>query len=82
MGYEPELFDLAADPEETVDLAASDRSTVAEYESILRGICDPERIDRRAKDDQNALTDRYGGPETAFTMGTSGATPVPGQGPE
>ena len=82
VGYEPELFDLADDPEETVDLAASDPACVAEYEEILRGICDPERVDRLAKDDQNALTDRYGGPETAFRTGTPGATPVPGQAPE
>ena len=82
VGYEPELFDLAADPEETADLAPSDRATVAEYEAILRAICDPELVDRRAKDDQNALTDRYGGPEAAFKTGTPGATPVPGQAPE
>jgi len=82
VGYEPELFDLSADPEETVDLAVSDPSSVAEYEAILRAICDPERVDRMAKDDQNALADRYGGPEAAFTTGTLGATPVPGQKPE
>ena len=82
VGHEPELFDLSADPEETVDLAVSDPSSVAEYAAILRAICDPERVDRMAKDDQNALTDRYGGPEAAFTMGTPGATPVPGQKPE
>ena len=79
VGYEPELFDLTADPEETVDLAATDRPAVAEFEAILRGICDPARIDRLAKDDQNALTDRYGGPVAAFKTGTPGATPVPGQ---
>ena len=82
VGYEPELFDLAADPEETVDLAASDPAAVAEYEAILRAICDPERVDRRAKDDQNALTARFGGPEAAFRTGTPGATPVPGEQPE
>ena len=84
VGYEPELFDLADDAEETVDLAGSDRhrAVVSEYEAILRGICDPERVDRFAKDDQNALTDRYGGPETAFRTGTPGATPVPGRKPE
>ena len=82
VGYEPELFDLAADPEETVDLAASDPAAVAEYEAILRAICDPEHVDRRAKDDQNALTARFGGPEAAFRTGTPGATPVPGEQPE
>ena len=82
VGYEPELFDLAANPEETLDLATSDPATVAEYEALLRAICDPERVDREAKDDQNALAARFGGPEVAFRTGTPGATPVPGQGPE
>lgn len=84
VGYRPELFDLAADPGETTDLAASDRHrpVVSEYRAILRRICDPERVDRRAKDDQNALTARHGGPEAAFGVGTPGATPVPGQGHE
>ena len=82
VGYEPELFDLAADPEESANLAATEPEAVAEYEAILRGICDPERIDRLAKDDQNALTDRFGGPEAAFETGTPGATPVPGEKPE
>ncbi len=80
VGYEAELFDLAADPEETVNLASLDsrRAAAAEYEAILRAICDPERVDRMAKDDQNALVARFGGPEAAFRTGTPGATPAPG----
>lgn len=79
VGYQPEFFDLAADPEETVDLAADPAAAgrVAEYERLLRGICDPEAVDRRAKDDQNALVARFGGPEKAFETGAPGATPVP-----
>ena len=77
VGYEPELFDLAADPEETLNIAGDKSELALEYEGILRRICDPERIDRQAKEDQNALTDRFGGADAAFGKGTPGATPVP-----
>ncbi|MBT3992016.1 MAG: sulfatase-like hydrolase/transferase [Rhodospirillaceae bacterium] len=82
--YEPELFDLEADPEETSDLAADPNyaEIVTEYEGYLRAICDPEKVDRQAKDDQNALIEKFGGRDKALHTGTPGATPVPGQGHE
>ena len=82
--FPPEFFDLVEDPEETTNRAADSHyaEIVAEYESLLRSICDPEKIDRNAKDDQNELTARFGGPDAAFNIGTPGATPVPGQGHE
>ena len=84
VGYEAELFDLEDDPEETRNLALHPdyAQTVAEYDAYLREICDPEKIDRQAKDDQNALIERFGGREKALHIGTPGATPVPGQGLE
>jgi hypothetical protein len=82
--YEPELFDLDADQEETTNLAgdAAHASTVKEYHGYLLKICDPEKTDRAAKDDQNELVAQFGGPDAAFNTGTPGATPVPGQGHE
>jgi len=82
--YEPELFDLEADPEETTDLAGDPEyaEVVQEYEGYLREICDPEKTDRQAKDDQNALIEKFGGRDKALHTGTPGATPVPGQGHE
>ena len=79
VGHEPEFFDLAEDPEETLNLAADGgrAAAVAEHQALLRGICDPEATDRAAKDDQNALVARFGGPEAAFGKGTPGATPAP-----
>jgi len=59
VGYRPQLFDLAADPEEADDLAAmvSDtgarteeiRNVLAECDQRLRSVCDPETVDKRAK---------------------------------
>ena len=84
VGYEPELFDLARDPEEASNIASGGegRRRAAAYERMLRAICDPEDVDRRAKDDQNALVERFGGRDAAFGTGTPGATPVPGERPE
>ena len=80
VGYAPELFDLDADPEETRDLAgdAAHAGVLREFEARLRAIVDPERVDRRAKDDQNALVARHGGRDKALGIGPPGATPAPG----
>jgi choline-sulfatase len=80
VGYAPELFDLEADPEEAHDLAGDERHApvLREFEATLRAMLDPEAIDRRAKDDQNALVARFGGRERALSMGPPGATPAPG----
>ena len=47
VGFEPELFELETDPEETTSLAANpDFADVAEsFDRRLRAICDPEATD-------------------------------------
>ena len=79
VGYEPELFDLTLDPEEITNLANKEnyQEIAHEYEGFLRDICDPEKIDRQAKNDQNVLVEKFGGREKALGTGTPGATPVP-----
>ena len=84
VGYEPQLFDLAADPEELHDLG-----TAAELEPVRRqlmeellAICDPDAVDARAKADQAALVARHGGRDLVVEKGGFGATPPPGQRPE
>ena len=78
VGYPPELFDLEKDPEETQNLAAdpAHRQTLLALDATLRAMLDPVAVDRRAKDDQNALIARYGGAEAALTLGYPGETPV------
>lgn len=87
VGYPPELFDLRFDPEETHDLAGhADHAAVCDrFEAALQehlGGRTPEVVDRRAKDDQNALAERFGGRAKALKTGTPAATPVPGKGHE
>lgn len=80
VGYPPELFNLADDPEETTNLAADPGHAhrVAELEKELRGICDPEAVDALAKSDQAALIAEHGGRDKARLVGAPGATPAPG----
>ncbi|CAG0977190.1 arylsulfatase [Burkholderiales bacterium] len=84
VAYPPQLFDLAADPEETNDVAADPRvgHALAEGERRLRAILDPEEVDARAKRRQAALLASFGGREAALARGDLGFTPAPGTAPE
>ena len=82
VGFEPELFDLEADPEETVNIAVYPEyaEVVAWIDARLRAVCDPEATDARAHADQAAMIERYGGREAALKLGAPGATPSPEMG--
>jgi choline-sulfatase len=79
VGFAPELFNVRSDPDQHHDLAtdpahADVRQRMA---TLLAQMLDPERVDRRAKDDQNALVARAGGRDKALQTGPQGATPAP-----
>ena len=84
VSFAPELFDLDADPEEMNDLAADPghAEILAELETELRAVCDPEEVSARAFADQDALIARHGGLEAALGLGAPCATPPPEDGPE
>ena len=77
-GYVPELYDLAADPDETRDLAASPahRRVLAECERRLRRIVDPDEANERAFADQAALVERLGGTEAILASDDYDFTPA------
>lgn len=81
VGYAPELFDLDADPEEGRNLAADPRcaGTVAAFDKLLRGILDPEEVDRRANEAQRRLVESRGGPDEVMAnlVTKKMYTPVP-----
>jgi choline-sulfatase len=81
-GYEPQLFDLAADPGELTDLAVDPHyAAVRERcEAKLRAIGDPDEIDRRAKADQARRLEAAGGAALVEAMGDRFAySPAPAQ---
>jgi choline-sulfatase len=80
----PQLFDLAADPEELTDLASDKQfaSALAEGERRLRAVLDPEAADARAKRRQAELLAQYGGRDKALARGDLGFTPAPGTAAE
>ena len=84
VAYRPQLFDLAADPEELSDLASDPRhaDTLALCEARLRSVLDPEAVDAAAKRRQAELLASYGGREAALARGDLGFTPAPGTSAE
>ncbi|WP_417227808.1 sulfatase-like hydrolase/transferase [Amphritea sp.] len=79
LDYEPELFDMQNDPGEEDNLAglAEHAKTLMFFEQKLRSMLSPEAIDAKAKSDQAALIEQYGGREACLEGGPKGATPVP-----
>jgi choline-sulfatase len=83
VGMPPQLFDLAADPQETRDLASQPafRHVVKECEAVLRQIVDPEAADRQAFADQERRLAALGGRESVLARGSFLFSPTPGTQP-
>ena len=79
IGFPPELFDLVDDPEELKDLASDPAyaDTLADMETELRKLVDPEAADAQAFADQADMIARYGGRQKALKLGAPAATPPP-----
>jgi len=87
VGMPPQLFDLEADPDETRDLIADVESlsvagdpaeAARRLERRLRAILDPEDVDRRAKADQRAKVEFWGGAAKVAQAEQILFTPPPG----
>ena len=80
VGMPPQLFDLAADPEEARDLveAGRDAGRVRTLEARLRAVCDPEAVDARAKADQRRHAEAWGGPDKLLGEANLIFSPPPG----
>ena len=78
--YDPQLFDLKNDPDETRDLAADPAyaDVLEQCRRSLYAICDPAEVDRRARARQAELLALNGGREAVIKRGDFGFTPAPG----
>lgn len=79
-GLAPQLFDLEDDPEEGIDLGASDAhaGVRARMHEALLGFCDPAAVHARVLADQSEIVEAAGGAEAVLARGGFGATPAPG----
>ena len=78
VGMPRQLFDLETDPHEERDLGP-DHSEASRLEALLRTICDPEAVDRRAKSDQRRWIARWGGADRIAGEALLVYTPPPGE---
>jgi choline-sulfatase len=76
----PQLFDLENDPEELKDLGTDPKyeKTKKECHERLRGMLDPEEVDRRAKRRQAEIVAAHGGREAVIRRGSFAYSPPPG----
>lgn len=81
--YEPQLFDLASDPEELTNLAGRPevRGTQKDLTQELFKVCDPRAVDREAKADQQAMLEACGGKDAVIARGDLGFSVPPGVEP-
>lgn len=76
-----QLFDLQNDPMEENDLMQQghEEPVADALEADLRSIVDPEVVDQRAKQDQLAHAENFGGIEEVRKAGVFSASPIPGK---
>jgi choline-sulfatase len=81
VGMPRQLFDLQADPMEERDLLLEDNEhpIADQLEAELSAIVDPVDIDRKAKTDQIAHMEKFGGIEEVAKAGVFSASPIPGK---
>lgn len=79
LGFQPELYDLDADPEELENIAGrSDmEGTLRVFEGELRAMVDMDAADSAAKRDQAAWAEKHGGPQKILEGPGINATPSP-----
>ena len=78
--YPPQLFDLAADPEEVHDLAQEPTSAamLKDCHGRLLAICDPIAVDNKVRQRQAELLEANGGRDLVIQRGDLGFSPPPG----
>lgn len=76
-GFQPELFDLDTDPEESRNVAPEYPEIVDSFANALRKHVDPETAERAAFEAQDRLVEEQGGRENVLRRSDLGPTPPP-----
>lgn len=81
VGHRPQLFNLSDDPDELNDLSTYEtdkvKAALVEGEKRLRDICDPEKVNARAFEDQRQKIEALGGEKACRTSYVFNHTPTP-----
>lgn len=82
-GYNPQLFNIEEDEFEENDLASDDnyKDIIDEFYNELLKICNPEEVNKRAKEEQLNKIKLHGGINKIKERGDFGYSPAPGQKP-
>lgn len=82
--YEPQLFDLAGDPDESNDISrdANAQPILEDLKAELFKVCDPVATDTQAKKAQGLLLEKSGGREAVIARGDLGFSVPPGVTPD
>jgi choline-sulfatase len=77
-GYQDQLFDMDADPDEMHDLAQSDahKIVLSQMHSALAGVLDTDKVNERAFADQEKRIAELGGREAILALKNFDHTPV------
>lgn len=77
-GYQDQLFDMVADPDEMHDLAQSDahKIVLSQMHSALAGVLDTDKVNERAFTDQEKRIAELGGREAILALKNFDHTPV------
>ena len=80
-GYPAQLFNLENDQYEENDLSKDKKyeDIIKEFYNELLKICDPEKVNKRAKSEQLEKIEKNGGIEKIISRGDFGYSPAPGQ---
>jgi len=80
-GYPAQLFDIDADPDELNDLSSDENyaDVMSEMHKELLKYCDPESVNKLAKQQQEEKINRHGGAKAIIERGDFGYSPTPTQ---
>ena len=83
VGYPPQFFDLANDPDERTNLAGAENNSPSVSNALKQGnhrlmaICDPDEVNKRCFADQKRRIEELGGEEACLNAFAFNHTPTP-----